>query len=206
MTTDTDTAAAAAARIRAARDAADIAQAAFEQIVRDEIAADRITVTETVHALGVKNRQRIYDILNREPGEPTAPGLTRVVYLRARGCGARTWTAVEQAMWARGWATTRHRGTAWHLARGGATVVLCDFSAHFDGLETDQVLVGRVRARYRDDGDTDLPLDAGGHRLMPIRHDPDVLTKGGTRGAWVLDEDALARIVGVAFDEQWRED
>ncbi|MGW4124888.1 hypothetical protein [Nocardia sp. NPDC004711] len=57
------------------------------------------------------------------------------------------WECLEQAMWARGWATVRDRASAWHLARGGAPVVFCDFSAHPD-FEMRTVHVGRVRARW----------------------------------------------------------
>ncbi|WP_040793311.1 hypothetical protein [Nocardia paucivorans] len=204
--TDTALQADAVARIQAAQRAVRNAQAAFEQAIRDEIHADRITPSDAARALSTKNRQRIYAILGRgtDDTDPSPPALTPVVYLRGRGCGTRTWKAVESAMWARGWATVRDRTTAWHLARGGVPVVLCDFSGEYDGLSTDDVIVGLVRARWRETPDStemDLPLISGGHHTKPERHDPTVKNKGGGMGAWVVDETALARLVAAAFTD-----
>jgi hypothetical protein len=102
---------------------------------------------------------------------------------------------VQQALWSKGWHTVKDRTTAWHLARGGMPVVLADFSAEWVGLHADTVVVGRVRARYDDDGSMDLPLVSGGHYPRPERNDPDVLNKLGQKGAWVLDAEALAGLV-----------
>ncbi|WP_280502022.1 hypothetical protein [Nocardia farcinica] len=191
----------AAARIQAAQQAAQQAQAVFEQTIRDEIHADHITPSDAARALGTRNRQRVYAILGRGPdgSDPTPPAHTPAIYLRGRGCGQRTWKAVESAMWARGWATTRDRTTAWHLARGGVPVVLCDFSSEWDGLATDEVTVGRVQARYSDDGQMELPLVSGGRRGTPERHDPTVKNKIGQLGAYVVDEAALTRLVAQAL-------
>ncbi|WP_229434742.1 hypothetical protein [Nocardia farcinica] len=198
MTTDTTTTAAAAARIRAARDAAGAAQAAFEQAIRDEVAADRITPSDVARALGTKNRQRVYAILGRgdDGAAPTNPPLRPVVYLRGAGRPDAVWTRVREAMWARGWTTISDRTSAWHLARGGTPVVLCDFSADLDhpspapgggtwfGYDR-YVVVGKVRAKYGDDGEAMLPRINGGEH--PIRLGDDV------------DEHALARWVAEAF-------
>lgn len=191
----------ATARIQAAQQAAIHAQAAFEQTIRDEVLVGRITPSDAARALGTKNRQRVYAILGRgaDGSDPIPPAHTPVVYLRGRGCGQRTWTAVEAAMWARGWATVRDRTTAWHLARGGVPVVLCDFSSEWDGLSTDEVTVGRVQARYGDDDRMELPLVSGGRSGKPERHDPTVENKIGQLGAYVVDEAALARLVAQEF-------
>ncbi|RBO87046.1 hypothetical protein [Nocardia puris] len=45
----------------------------------------------------------------------------------------------------------------------------------------------------------ELPLISGGRASRPTRHDPDTLNRLGQPGAWVLDEDALARLVATAL-------
>ncbi|MFI8977410.1 hypothetical protein ACIGO9_31340 [Nocardia asteroides] len=82
--------------------------------------------------------------------------------------GDKDWEAIEAAMWARGWKTVSDRSTAWHLARGGVPVVLCDFGVN--ELEFDPIIVGRVRARVdeNDQSGRDLPLISGGQ--FPASH------------------------------------
>lgn len=127
----------------------------------------------------------------------TQPPAPPIIYLRAAGCASHERAAVEHAMWARGWRTTVDRTAAWHLARGGMTVILCDFSAAFDGLAQDTVHLGRVRARYADDGTTELVPTAGelARPTRPERFDPTRPNKGGGMGAHALDPTALADLV-----------
>jgi len=157
------------------------------------------------------------------------PALTPVVYLRgARRKGA-MWERVEHAMWERGWYTERDRTTAWHLARGGAPVILCDFSADLyreepaSGTDYHQyVVVGRVRARYIEHEDIatvgDLLESSDLARLMReqaswLRErvrmrttDHDLpLTNGGETDAPLsfqgLDVDELVRLVAEALED-----
>lgn len=114
-----------------------------------------------------------------------APALTPVVYLRGAGVAGAVWARIPPCMWARGWATTRARTQAWHLAFGGVPVVLCDFSG--DG----GVTVGRVRARGGAQT-AQLPVVGGPGRVhRPYRPGPD--------GQACLDEGALAELVGQAL-------
>lgn len=143
-----------AQRIQQARDARIAAMAAEEQIVRDA-AADGQTPTDLAAAYGTKGRQRIYAILRANPAAPQPPAMPATVYLRGAGCGQSIWDRVEPAMWARGWDTLHDRTTAWHRARGGMTVVFCDFSsADGQGLSLETVTVGRVRAKWGQDAQT----------------------------------------------------
>ncbi|MEU7631674.1 hypothetical protein AB0C34_17050 [Nocardia sp. NPDC049220] len=209
-------------RIRAAQAAVSTAQAAFEQIVRDEH-ADGVIVSDIAEALGDrKRRQRVYGILGRgENGDvPTAPAPQPIVYLRGPRQSDEVWQRVEAAMWARGWRTVRDRTTAWHLARGGSPVVLCDFAADFDGLAVDWIVIGRVRARYevttqrRSVADLLMTadraraiqqgapwLDEEAHSEVRVMDLP--LTSGGRvtrpRRGDTLDTAALARLVAAAF-------
>ncbi|HEY9473018.1 MAG TPA: hypothetical protein VIS06_04095 [Mycobacteriales bacterium] len=151
-----------AQRIDAAKAARVAATAVEEQVVRDAREAG-LSYSQIARALGTTNRQRAYAILARgtDGGEPVAPALTPVVYLRGAGNKPPVWQRVEGAMWARGWATEHDRTSAWHLARGGVPVVLCDFSTDMDrsrargrwyGYDL-YVVVGRVRAKYADEQD-----------------------------------------------------
>lgn len=150
----------AAARIVAAQQVVRDAIARFEQLIRDEVNSGAITPSGVARALGTKNRQRVYSILGRNDpatAPTTVPTIPPVIYLRGAGCGDRVWAAVVEAMHARGWVTVRDRTTAWHLARGGARVVFCDFSSHVDGLSSDVVTVGSVRAKY-EESTTSAPI------------------------------------------------
>lgn len=139
-------------RITAARAAIEDAQAAMESAIRDEISSGRATVSEIAHALGTKNRQRIYAILDRaDDATPQQPPMPPVVYLRGAGMSTDAWGRVQEACWARGWQTVRDRTTAWHHARAGRTVVMCDFSIH--DLDDEPVQVRTVTAKWREDID-----------------------------------------------------
>lgn len=96
---------------------------------------------------------------------PAPPGVTRpalppVVYLRGAGIPQELWDRVETEMWRRGCVTVHDRLSAWHLCRGGAPLVMVDFSDELDDNPpapgggtwhgyNRYVLVGLVRARYR---------------------------------------------------------
>ncbi len=191
----------AAARIAASQQAVRAAEAAFEQAVRDEVNSENLTPSDVARTLGTKNRQRVYAILGRgeDGGAPTPPTLPRIVYLRGAGCGDSIWTHVVDAMHARGWVTIRDRTQAWHLARGGMEVMFCDFSSTRAELHATTVTVGRVRARYADDGDMELPLISGGELARPEYFDTEVVNKLGQPGAVTLDVDKLARMVADEF-------
>ncbi len=125
----------------------------------------------------------------------SVPTLAPTVYLRGKGCGDRLWRAVTDAMHARGWVTVKDRTTAWHLARGGVRVILCDFSATYaGGLSNPSVTVGRVRAKY-EGADMVLPLISGGEFGRPEKHYPEVRNNIGDLGVWDLDADELAELV-----------
>lgn len=174
--------------VSAASAAAEAAQAALEQAVRDARAGGA-TITSIATALG-GYRQRVYAILDRDPSAPTRPAPVPVVYLRGAGVKAPAWDRIERAMWSRGWDTTHDRTTAWHLARGGVPLVLVDFSAtRGDGAQARVVTVARLRARWDDESgdgprEMDLPIVAGGDHRRPYRRSDD--------GSWLLDEDAIA--------------
>lgn len=206
----------AAERIRAARDAAHAAHAAFEQTVRDAVTSGDATPSDVARALGTRNRQRVYAILGRGDNgdEPRRPSLPPVVYLRGQGMSSGTWRRVEHAMWARGWVTVRDRTDAWHLARGGVPVVLCDFSASLDDSEPTPdggalvgyhryVVVGQVRARWED---TTVTAEVGdllpsAERARLIRDRAEWLS---TRIETTRTEMDLPMISGGRSDEPWQ--
>lgn len=176
-------------RVVAAQVQATSAGAAAEQAIRDALAGGA-TPTQVVEALGTSNRQRVYAVARRAPGAPQAPERPPVVYLRAAGAPAAQWTAIVDAMHLRGWSTVRDRTVAWHLARGGEDVVLCDWTYALRDAG-DSVLVGRVRATYLEQrfGDQltqemELPLRSGGPVGRPVGADGQTSVEG------------LARLVG----------
>ena len=142
-------------RIRAAHDAAAAARAQEERIIRDAANAGVRPTLIAREGLGTQNKNRVYGILGRGAGgrPPAEQAITPVVYLRGAGNSDGTWARMRAAMWARGWATVSDRTSAWHLARGGAPVVFCDFSADLDETPGNSygydlyVIVGMVRAR-----------------------------------------------------------
>ena len=115
-------------------------------------------ITEIAAVLGIKNRVGLYQMIDEQPGQATAPVLTPVVFVRGPGVDSATWAAVTAALQRRGWMVVRDRTQAWHLARGRVPVVLVDISH-------DQPVVGRVRARYNDAKEPELPL-AGGRTVL----------------------------------------
>jgi len=190
--------------LKAARQNAARAAEQERQAIRD--ARDSgATPTEIAAALGVKNRQRVYDILaDADHGEVPNPPLTPVAYLRGAGIQDEAWTRVERAIRARGLHTTHDRLSAWHLCRGGTPVVLVDFSddlrGEHDGYPAEEgggyvgdarfTRVGLTRAKYHDG-------PYGQEQLL-------VLVNGGDRyepwdGAGHLDEDMVARIAAEAL-------
>lgn len=186
-------------RIRTARETAKAAAELERQAVRDASAVGA-TPTEIAAALGVKNRQRVYDILaDAEHGEIPNPAHTPVAWLRGAGIREQAWTRVERAVRARGFRTTHDRLAAWHLCRGGNPVVLIDFSddlddnppapggGHYHGYNR-FTRVGLCRARYGDDDRMELVLVNGGRRDEPWG-----------RNSAGLDADLLARIATEAL-------
>lgn len=177
-------------RLRATHAAATAAAELERQAIRDA-KADGATPVAIAAAIGVKNRQRIYDVLTAaEHGEIPNPPLTAVAYLRGAGIHDEAWTMMERAVRARGFRTTHDRLSAWHLCRGGTPVVLVDFSADLrgehDGWNDEEgggyvgearfTRVGLTRAKYRDGpwgqeqllvlvngGDRYEPWDGAGH-------------------------------------------
>lgn len=158
---------------------------------------------------------------------PERPALTPVVYLRGAGRKDPMWERVERVMWARGLHTVRDRTTAFHLARGGVPVVLCDFSADLyrpepaPGTDYHQyVVVGRVRARYDEQevtgtvGDLletrdlarlmreQVPWLSERVRMTVTEHELRLVNGGETDAPLSfrgLDVDELARLVGEAL-------
>lgn len=125
------------------------AKAAMETVIRAEVTAGRATVTDVASVLQIKNRQRVYAILDRaDETTPQPPTLPPVVYLRGAGVSVAAWDRIAQACWTRGWQTVRDRTTAWHHARAGRTVVMCDFSIH--DLDDEPVQVRTVTAKWRE--------------------------------------------------------
>lgn len=209
--------------VAAAQRAVHTAQALFEQAIRDEVGAGT-PISDIAETLGDRRRrQRIYAILNRgeDGGEPKPPATQPVVYLRGRAQPQDVWERVERAMWARGWRTIRDRTQAFHLARGGSPVVLCDFTGDFDGLAVQWITVGLLRARYEDEvvggRVSDLMTSTDAARYMRagaewIQEPVEIVTtrmelpllNGGrvdrpTRADRTLDEQALALLVAQAF-------
>lgn len=129
-------------RVATTRAARDLASAVHDQAIRDAKAAGH-PVTGIASTLGVTNRVRLYEVLEKSFDNPADPAATPVVFLRGAGAPPQTWRDVETAMHRRGLATVRDRQQAWHLARGGVPVVLVDFSTG-----TPAVSVGRVKAKW----------------------------------------------------------
>lgn len=192
-----------AKRLQAARDRIDTTRALEAQTIRDAWAAG-MTGTQIAEALGIKNRSRISEAINTTPAGTGQVTMTPTVYLRGAGIGDNTWEMVHQAMWARGWTTITDRTAAWHLARGGAPVVMCDFSSRD---VHDYVVVGTVQAKYRGDemalelpGATDDHPYGSYRRARPRMPHPDGRVNAIGSAVQVTDPDALARMVADALD------
>ncbi|MGC5168712.1 hypothetical protein [Luteimicrobium sp. DT211] len=179
-----------------AQDRRDHAQVALEQLVRDLVGSGRLSVSDAARALAGRPdmtappRQRVQAILGRGPDgvAPRPPRVPALVYLRGMGVKDDGWTRVQEAMWARGWWTVRDRTAAWHAARSGmADVVMVDFSSTDGELTRQDAVVATVRARYDDEGGTELARVLGGQIPRPER------PKGDGGG---IDAQVLAREVG----------
>lgn len=127
------------------------------QAVRDARAAGAL-VTEIAATLGIRNRNGLYAILDEVAGGEMKPEPTPAIFLRGAGMAPSIWAKVTTAMQMRGWMVVRDRTQAWHLARARVPVVMINISHH-------RPTVGRVRARYSDAKEQDLPL-VGGHTIV----------------------------------------
>lgn len=164
-------------RLLAARRAVEEAVAYERRVIWEIHRAGDADPTAIAAALGVKNRQRINTILNDPDvaSEPARPEMPPVIFLCGAGHKQPVWDRVEQAMWRRGWDTTKARKAAWHLARGGLDVVLCDFSATAGGRPRNVITVGLLAAEYdvekhgENTRETLLSRVTGGQHPRPVR-------------------------------------
>lgn len=141
--------------------ARDLARAAFVETVRDALEAG-LTEGQVAKILKIKARAYIYklrrdatpppdgddqatDETDGAAKQPKRVSLQPVIFLRGAGVPNSVWLELEQLCWARQWATTTKRQSAWHLARGGSPVVFVDFSKR----SADDLKVAGVRAVYR---------------------------------------------------------
>ncbi|GIF75684.1 MULTISPECIES: hypothetical protein [Asanoa] len=217
-------------RVQAAHAAVARAAAVEEQTIRDVHADGAEASAIARHGLGTTGRERVHNILKREPAEPSPPPLTPTIYLRGAGVDDDTWDRVDRAMWARGWATVRDRTSAWHLERGGVPVVYVDFSTNVEVDDHRAVIVQLVRARHnvverlgtvgsrledktlselvRVNPDARELLDA---MVTLVDQEPELQPRNGFMRGWpyrkvdgrlVLDEKVLARWVGGVLHER----
>lgn len=140
-----------------------------------------------------------------------AISLPAVVYLRGAGAGEYTWGRMQEAVAARGWFAVRDFTSAWHLNRGGAIVIQCDFTPiDGEGHAKHTVLVQRVRARYSDE--VESPIGEG-HELVKAKHSvspgrqgrptefkADARNREGELGAVVLDVNAVMDMIQAEVD------
>lgn len=154
-------------------------QAAFERAAAARVAlaavvqaaqADGLSARQIADEAGV-DRALVASILHG--GRSLPP----VVYLRGRGAQADDWAELEQLL--AGVHVTRDRTQAWHLARGGHRVVMCDFTPGVRHAGVPMVRVGVVEAKYDADVDTSaggehlaLPMVSGGTTARPTRPVP----------------------------------
>ncbi|SEF34303.1 hypothetical protein SAMN05421837_107312 [Amycolatopsis pretoriensis] len=170
MTWEQPVVAAHAARVAAAD--------AEETMIRTAIGAGA-KPTHIAKWLGVRGRNRVYDIANRPgPAVITPPYQPPTVFVAADGCEPVTARRVETVMWAHGWPTVVSATAAWHLCVAGRTVVLCDIT------HDSTVTVGVMRA---DDTPGDFTMANGGRVPRPVREDG------------ILDEHFLACLVATAI-------
>lgn len=197
--TDNTPAAPLLARVADTHTARQTASALHDQAIRDAAAAGHPR-TEIARAMGVSGRQKIYAAIERESEPAAPPVLPPVVFLRGAKVSAATWAAIEQAMHQRGLITVRDRTQAWHLARGGAPVVLVDFTGG-------EGMIARVRARWRI---TDVTGPVGA--LLPRAErerlagagwlQVDVTTEERDTELPVIDPDSVRRFTGPIEAEQ----
>lgn len=168
--------------------------------VFEQAAAAHTAVTVAVHTAHKEglNARQIADQAGVARGVVTSilqgrQALPPVIYLRGRGARPEDWADLEQLL--SGHHITHDRTQAWHLARGGHLVVLCDFTPV--GAQT--VRVGVVEAKYADDADVvageqvlALPMVAGGLTARPTRL---VTFEGAELPQARLDVPALAGMV-----------
>ena len=174
------------------------AKAAMETVIRAEVTAGRATVTDVASVLQIKNRQRVYAILDRaDETTPQPPTLPPVVYLRGAGIGRAAWDRIAQACWTRGWQTVSDRTTAWHHARAGRTVVQCDFSVA--DLDDEPVHVRAVTAKYAPATQECEVVD-----LLPTSQQVELLREGPewihTRTVSQHQDMELRTVAGGAFE------
>ena len=172
----------------------------------ERAAVARTAVADTVrtaHEEGLSARQ-IADQAGVSRGAIAAilhgrRALPPVIYLRGRGAPAEDWADLEMLLG--GNHITHDRTQAWHLARGGHLVVLCDFTPV--GAQT--VRVGVVEAKYADDVDAGeqalaLPMVAGGVVPRPTRQ---VAVDGCELPQARLDVAAVAALALTHTAQDW---
>lgn len=144
-------------RLLAARDSRAAAEQIERRVIREIYESGDADPAAIAATLGVKNRQRIYAIIDdttmSDDTELLEPEMPPVAWLRAVGVPQETWDRITDALLERGFATTKDKRQAWHLARGGLDVILVDFSAVAgrNKQPRDVVTVTLVRAVNRDD-------------------------------------------------------
>lgn len=185
-------------KVRAARTARDGAQSVYEQTVRDAHEIGGRSANSIARALGIKSREQITRYLHAtDPAAAPTVKLPLVVYLRGRGRSDECWREMRAGCAARGWYDISDETAAWHIARAGATVVVCDFSA---GLRPERVDVRLVAAKYDDDHETWKTLAGHEDWPAPTRHDPVATNNLGTKGAFVLETQGVLRLIAQVSD------
>lgn len=134
------------------------------------------------------------------------PHHTPVVYLRGAGMPAAVWQRLIAEVTSRGWLHVTGRTQAFHLARGGVPVVLCDFSRDNDATDGPwygydmKVTVGRVRARYGQEPTGPEPEDVAATFELPLtnggRVDRPYVAAGDGK---TLDVSAVAGLIAAAL-------
>ena len=172
----------------------------------ERAAVARTAVADTVrtaHEEGLSARQ-IADQAGVSRGAIAAilhgrRALPPVIYLRGRGAPAEDWADLEKLLG--GHHITHDRTQAWHLARGGHLVVLCDITP----VEAGTVRVGVVEAKYDTDADLfedalALPMVAGGVVPRPTRQ---VAVDGCEMPQARLDVAAVAALALTHTAQDW---
>ena len=130
---------------------------------------------------------------------PPQPGMPTTVLIHGYGCAPSVWDRLDARLRTMDLRFIRDWTAAWHLARGGAPVLFCDFSSRTpEGLEVGPITIAKVKAKYgrhEEDGES---FDCLNLKLKPP--EPDAPTKHqrplhGPLGSRVLDVEALAELV-----------